>query len=236
MEYISREKVFKDPIFASFISGWQNIENPSESNETEEGEYYDEKTDTFRFFSQKELNKIRDKEINDFNLITDDIKKHDFEMICKIVIDSPPHVDEIIFLTEVMTSFAKDNKLEFTFIPLFKLPWFYEKIEGHHPSTKASYSNFKKFIGEKKYSGGVLVSDCFELRKMLPDYFNLVQSNYYGHNFFYSEALKTVFSFHYTGQIWFYVYSKESMKIIESFINQNGLIINDTYTTYKTGF
>lgn len=179
------------------------------------------------------MNKLRDKEINDFKKITDDIKKHDFEMICKIVIDSPPDVDEIIFLTEVMALFAKDNKIEFTFIPLFKLPWFHEKIKGHHASTKTSYSNFRKFIGDKKYNGGIVVSDYSELRKMLPDYFNLVQSNYYGSNFFYSEALKTVFSFHYTGQIWFYVYSKESMKKIESFINQNELIINEAYTTYN---
>lgn len=227
MEYKSRKNILKDPIFASFISGWQNISYPTESASREEGEHYDEKTDAFRFYSQNELNKIRDKDIKDFKKITDDIKKHDFEMNCKIVIDSPSDVDEIIFMTEVMSSFAKENQIEFTFIPLFNLPWFHEKIKGHHPSTKTAYSNFKKFIGDKKYNGGIVVSDYIELKKMLPDYFNLVQSNYFSYNFFYSEALKTVFSFHYSAQIWFYVYSKESMKKIESFINQKKLNKND---------
>jgi hypothetical protein len=151
-------------------------------------------------------------------------------MICNIVIDSPPNQDEIVYLTEVMTSFAKENKIEYTFIPLFNLPWFHEKIEGHHPITKTAYSNFKKFIGDTKHNGGIAVSDYSELRKMFPHYFNLIGANYYGNNFFYSETLKTVFSFHYSGQIWFYIYSKESMKKIKSFINQNNLIINDAYT------
>ena len=232
MKYISRKKVLKDPIFASFIAGWQNTGYPSESA-TEEGEYYDEKTDTFRFYSQNELIKIHDKEINDFKKITDAIEKRDFEMTCTIVIDAPPDVDEAIFLTEVMASFLKEYQIEFAFIPLFKLPWFHEKIKDHQPSTKTAYSNFKKFIGYKKHIEGIVVSDPLELKKMLPDYFNLIQSNYFGYSFFYSETLKTVFSFHYSGEIWFYIYSKESMKKIKLFINQNKLIINNRYTTYN---
>lgn len=230
MKYLSRKKALQDPIFASFISGWQNTRYPSESAARKEGEYYDEKSDTDRFYSQNELYEILDKEINEFKKITDDIKKQDFEMICNIVIDSPPNQDEIVYLTEVMTSFAKENKIEYTFIPLFNLPWFHEKIEGHHPITKTAYSNFKKFIGDTTHNGGIAVSDYSELRKMFPHYFNLIGANYYGNNFFYSETLKTVFSFHYSGQIWFYIYSKESMKKIKSFINQNNLIINDAYT------
>jgi hypothetical protein len=233
MKYINRKEVFKDQTFATFISGWQKTRYPSEIAERKEGEYYDEKTDSLRFYSQNELDNILDKEIAEYKKITDDIKEVDVEMTCTIVIDSPSDQDEIIFLTEVMASLMKENNIEFTFIPLFNLSWFHEKNSGEHPSTKTAYSNFKKFIGNENYSGGVIVSDYFELKKMLPDYFNLIQSNYYGYNFFYSETLKTICSFHYSGQIWFYIYSEESMKKIKSFINQNNLIINDAYTTYN---
>lgn len=233
MKYIKRKEVFKDQVFASFISGWQKTRYPSEIAERKEGEYYDEKTDSFRFYTQNELNILLDREITEYKKITDEIKEVDFEMISKIVIDSPSNKDEIIYLTEVMTSLMKEHKIEFTFIPLFNLSWFHEKITGHHPSTKKSYSSLKKFIGNEKYNEGIIVSDYLELKKMLPDYFNLIQSNYYGYSFFYSETLKTICSFHYSGQIWFYIYSEDAMKKIESFINQNNLIINDAYTNYN---
>ncbi len=48
MKYINRKEVFKDQIFASFISGWQKTRYPSEIAERKEGEHYDEKTDSFR--------------------------------------------------------------------------------------------------------------------------------------------------------------------------------------------
>ena len=46
--------------------------------------------------------------IKDFKKITDDLDKREFEMTCKIVIESPSDVDEILFLSEVMTLFAKE--------------------------------------------------------------------------------------------------------------------------------
>ncbi|MEJ6792302.1 MAG: hypothetical protein QNK89_06145 [Lacinutrix sp.] len=132
-----------------------------------------------------------------------------------------------------MALFAKIHHLEYTFVPLFNVPWFHKTIKGHHPSTKKAFSNFKKLIVEKDYSGGLLVSDYKVLQNMLPDYFNLVQGNYYGYNFFYAQNLKTVCSFHYSGQIWFYIYSQDAIKKIESFINKHNLIINTQFTSYN---
>jgi hypothetical protein len=233
MEFISRQKVFEDQIFASFISGWQDQENPAKNSAIEAGEYFDDATDSLRFFSKKELIEIREHEITAFKKISDNLTKQAIEMTCKIVIDAPDNTDEIQFLSETMAAFATKHSLTYTFIPLFKTPWFSENIEGHHPSTKIAHTNFKKYIGDENYNGGILVSDYSELKEMLTDYFNLIQGNYYGYIFFYSEALKTVFSFHYSGQIWFYIYTKESKSKIEAFISKNDLIINERYTSYN---
>lgn len=233
MEYISCKKVFKDPIFASFVSSWQDLENPTKNTIIEAGEYFDEDTETVRFFSKDELEKSLQKDISNFKKTTDNLKKEDFEMVGKIVIDAPQDTDEVLFLAEIMALFAKTHHLAYTFVPLFNVPWFHETIKGHHPSTKKAYSNFKKLIVEKDYSGGLLVSDYKVLQNMLPDYFNLVQGNYYGYNFFYAQNLKTVCSFHYSGQIWFYIYSQDAIKKIESFINKHNLIINTQFTSYN---
>lgn len=234
MKYLSRKKVFEDPIFASFISAWQDIENPSKNNTIEAGEYYDEETDSVRFFSKTELDKAHEKEITDFKNKTDHLEKKEIEMLAKIVIEAPNNSDDVKFLSKTMALFAKKNELEFTFIPLFKLPWLHEDIKEHHPLTKEAFNNFKTLIKEKAYSEGILVSDYLELKNMLLNYFNLIQGNYFGYNFFYAKTIKTVFSFHYTGQIWFYVYSQEALNIIEAFISKNNLIINQNYTTYNT--
>lgn len=232
MRYISRKNALKDPRFASFICGWQQTKYPSEIANRTEGEWYEETTDTLRFYSQSELNKDRTKAINNFKKITDDLTKQDFEMAGTLVVDSPPDVDEIDFLTEAMASFTEQTKTELIFLPLFKVPWFKDSIDGHHPSTKTAYYNLKKYIGKQEYDGGIVVSAASELRQMLPDYFNLIQGNYYGYNFFYSEDLKTVFSFHYSGQIWFYVYTETALEKIISYIDQNKLLLNKAHTRY----
>lgn len=215
MNYISRKEALKDPIFASFIAGWQYTQHPNNSGISEDEEQYNE-------------------EVISFKKITDEPATQEFKLLSQIVIDAPQDTDEIVFISTVIALFVEQHNSELIFIPFFKTSWFQEDIATYHPETKIAYHNFKTHIGKENYKGGIVVSNPVELQKLLPDYFNLVQGNYYGFNFFYSETLKTVLSFHYSGQLLFYVFKEESIKKIETFITNNKLLLNETQTFYSS--
>jgi hypothetical protein len=235
MKLVSRERAIRDLEFASFISEWQNIGNPVESNYMrEEGEYYDDVIDDVRFFPQSELDDIYQKEVEEHQRLIDEKPKIDSKLYGKIVIDAPEGIGDIEYLTNVFVKLVELHELKLLFIPLYKTNWFNEEnIKHHHRTTKTAYKKFKKFIGKDDYSGGFELSLITSIRHFLPILFKLVQSNYLTYNFFYSEDLKTVFSYHYTGQIWFYCLSKEGLKHIEKFITSNKLIVNKEYTTHN---
>ena len=235
MKLINRERAIKDRNFASFISGWQNIGNPAESNYMrDEGEYYDKTIDDVRLFLQSELDHMYQKEVVEYQKLIDDIPKTDSNLRGKIVIDSPKDVEDIEYLTDVIVKLIKAYELKLIFIPLYKTNWFNEdEIKNHHPTTITEYKKFKKFVGKESYSGGFELSMISSVSHFLPIYFKLVQSNYLSYNFFYSEKLETAFSYHYSGQMWFYCLSKEGLKHIDEFVTSNKLIINKEYTTYN---
>lgn len=236
MKLISRNIALQDQYFASFISSWQNIGNPAEDDYmTEEGEYFDEFINDIRFYSQSELDNLRNKEIIEFQKIIDNIPVIDSKLAGNIVVDTPDNSDEIDYLTNSLANLLELYRLEFIFIPLYKVSWFDdENIKHHHQATQLAYNKLKKIIKINGYDGGIKISTSSNLKKFLPPYFSLVQSNFYSYNFFYSEEMKVVLSFHYSGQIWFYCYTKDGLEKIKDFTEEYNLIINQEYTTYNT--
>ncbi len=234
MELISRNRAIEDQDFLSFLYSWQNVGNPAEDDPMLAGEYFDESLNEMRFFSQEELDKSRQKEIDDFKHLIDDKPKVDSTVFATLVIDTPDDSDEIEYVTDVLATLIELRSLKMIFIPLYKTNWFNDdEIKNHDPVTKIAYNKLKSFIGKDDYRDGILISSKSDLKKFLPLYFNLVTANYIAHGFFYSENLKTVFSYHYSGELWQYCLSKKGLKLIEDFVRSNSLIVNKKYTTYN---
>lgn len=216
MNLIPRNNVLKDQDFASFLYHWQHSNHPLKDLDLDE---------------QSELDAELQKELDDFNAITDDEPKAESTVYATLVIDAPEHKDHEVYFVNLLAKLMLDFKLGFTYIPLFKTDWFDdEAIETHQPETIETYNKLKKLIGKESYKEGIQLTNASDLQHFLPLYFNLVASNYFAQNFFYSEQLKTVFSYHYSGQLWMYVLAKNHVKPLLDFINKNDVTLNEAYT------
>lgn len=234
MKLINRNRAIKDQDFASFLSTWQNIGKPDDEI-LEEGHYFDETINEMRFFTQTELDKNYQKEIDDFKQLIDEKPKVESKVYATIVIDSPGNLDDIKYFTDVVVDLIELKSLSMIFIPLFKTNWFNDiEIKNHHQIVKKAYKQLKIFIGKDDYSDGLLISSKKDFKSFLPIYFNLIGANYIPYGFFYSEQLNTVLSYHHGGELWFYCLSKKGLKHIEDFIDSKNLIKNKIYTTYNT--
>jgi hypothetical protein len=229
MEYITRNKVLENSVFASFVAGWQQMAYPTDSIERKEGNHYDEEKEIYRFYSQQELNEFIEIELEEFTDITDGLKQGNISLKGNIVLEAPNDVEEIPYLAAIIVLFLKEHAQQLTFMPLFNKPWFHDDINHHHLTTKKAYAKLKKIINNDDYHGAVSFTNPSELEKMLIPYFELVQGNYYGYDFFYASHLNTVLSFHYSGEIWFYIYSPESERIVKSFIKKHNLQVSLKY-------
>jgi hypothetical protein len=219
MNLITRHTALKDQDFASFLYHWQHSNHPLKDLDLDE---------------PSELDAELQKELDDFNAITDNKPKANSTVYATLVIDVPEHKDHEAYLMNSLSKLMLDFQLGFTFIPLFKTNWFDDTIiSTHQPDTIETYNKLKKLIGKESYKGGIQLTKVANLQHFLPLFFNLVASNYLAQNFFYAEQLKTVFSYHYSGQLWMYVLAKTHVKSLLDFLDKNGISINEAYTYFN---
>jgi len=231
MKLIDRNTAISDNEFASFLSGWQRVGDPADNEALEAGNYFDEATNEVRFFTQEELDNIRQRELNDIQQLLDVKLEIDVPVTATLVIDNPSDVESIDYFTNLLVDFRSYSYLRLIFIPFYKTNWFNDSvIETHHPDVRTAYTRFKGVIGLDDYTGGIVISSETDFRKFLPLYFTLVEGNYIPRGFFYSEELRSVLSYHASGELWFYCFSTTDLERIESYIRSNQLTLNEKYT------
>lgn len=234
MKLITRKKALDDPHFASFLYGWQNSNKPFEDEPSfEAGNYYDETQNETRFFTEDDLIAAHKKKIADFERLLDSKPKIEATVVATLVVDTPQETRGIAYFTNLLMDWVEAQNLTLVFVPFYKTNWFQDnEIKNHHPPTKKAYTQLQDFIRKDDYEGGIILSSKEDVEKFLPIYFNLVESNYIPYGFFYSKELKTVFSYHYSEQLWCYCLSKKFLQIIEHFIELKNLTVNERFTFY----
>jgi len=234
MRFISRTTALKDQTFADFLYHWQHTSKPDINDFwQEEGEYFDEALNKTRFYSKAELEGIYQNALNDFKAISD--PKPDIDSITEgiLVIDTPKDADSIVYFTDLLVKLTEVHSLEWLAVPLFKTNWFDdEQVKDLHPETIAKYEKLKIFMGKEEYDGGIELTSSEDLFRFIPIYFNLVAGQYLPYGFLYAPKLNTVFSYHYSGELWQYCLSKDGLKLCLDHINTHKLHLNTQYSSY----
>lgn len=228
MHFISRTTALQDQVFADFLYHWQHTSKPDKNDFwQEEGEYFDESLNKIRFYPKEELDTIYQNALNDFNAITDKKPKTDSKVVGTLVINTPEDKESITYFTNVIIKLTQLHELQWLVVPLFKTNWFVdEQVKYLHPETKANYEKLKIFMGKEEYDGGIKLASPKDLTRFIPLYFNLVAGQYFPYGFLYTEQLKTVISYHYSGELWCYALNEKGLIQMSSFIDSHQLQLN----------
>lgn len=228
MHLIPRHTVLKNLEFADFLYHWQQQNKPHRDDFWhEEGEYLDDALDKNRFYSKAELEGIYQMALDDFKAISDPKPNIDAKTEGILVIDTPKGADSIVYFTELLVKLTEAHGLEWLAVPLFKTNWFDDdKLKDLHSDTKANYKALKTLLGREHYDGGISLYSSVDLSRFVSIYFNLVAGQYLPYGFLYAEALKTVISYHYSGELWCYCLSKKGLDLLINEIKINQLQLN----------
>ncbi|MBK9984034.1 MAG: hypothetical protein IPP15_16975 [Saprospiraceae bacterium] len=130
LSLLPRSSSLSNPVFATFIYSWQKRFDPEDDPYMREaGEYFDPKTDTRRFFSKEEIDRLNAEEIKEYNLLRDRIEPIELPASKELKFRLSTY-DIFLFsiqLGEIMRGLSEYLDSEITFLLDYSIPWLHQK-------------------------------------------------------------------------------------------------------------